>query len=168
MNSKAFKEMKKKLTNSEEHQSQKASLDVIDQIELKLKQLEKEKNEIENLYGIDENVLSNYLTVQENIKSKITSKKVVQTNKLRNYDNLPDLETKKMQEKKMNYKTPETLQDSLKYEPNINDLLDENEFEPNFNSLGDLKTTPTIPRGFDIKKYVNYVQNEYVNFYIDY
>ncbi len=170
MNSKAFKEIKKKLTNAEEQQNQAANLDVIDKIELKLKQLEKEKNEIENLYGIDENVLNNYLTVQENINRKITSKKLVQTNKMRNYENLPDLEAKKPQEKKTNsnYKTPETLQDSLKYEPNLNDLLDESEFEPNFNSLSDLKTTPTIPRGFEIKKYIKYVQNEYINFYIDY
>jgi len=167
MNSKGLKEMKKKVSNLEEQQNQSANLDVIDQIEFKLKQLEKEKNEIENLYGVDENMLSNYLTVQENIKNKISNKKIVQNNKMRNYDNLVDLEYKKPQEKKIAYKTPETLQDSLKYEPNLKDLLDETEFEPNFNSLYDLKTTPTIPRGFDIKDYVNYVQNEYINYYIN-
>ena len=167
MNSKAFKEIKKKLNNNEEQLNQKANLDVIDQIEFKLKQLEKEKNEIENLYGIDENVLNNYLTVQENVKSKIATKKTVRSNKMRNYENLPDLEHKKLQGKKFNYKTPESLQDSLKYEPLLNDLLDEDEFEPNFNSLADLKTTPTIPKGFDINNYNSYIQSEYINYYID-
>ena len=167
MNSKAYKEMKKKITNVEESQNQQVNLDVIDQIEYKLKQLEKEKNEIENLYGIDENILNNYLTVQENIKNKISTKKVVSNNKMRNYDNLPGLEYKKPEEKKKNYKTPETLQDSLKYEPNLNDLLDENEFEPNFNSLSDLKTTPTIHKGFDSRVYIEYIQDEYINYYVN-
>lgn len=167
MSTKTYKELQKKVNNPDLVKNQQANLDVIDQIELKLKQLEQEKNEIENLYGIDENTLNNYISIQENIQNKISNKKIISTINKRNYENLTEFEPKSQKaERKINYKTPESLQDSLKFEPDLNDLRDDNEFEPNFNTLRALKTNPIIPKGFDPKKYIEYIQDEYINYYI--
>ena len=60
----------------------------------------------------------------------------------------------KIKEPRVNYKTPELLIDSLKYEPNINDLKDKETFEPTYTSLNTLKSKPTIPQGYDITSYI--------------
>ena len=165
MSNKQFKELKRKYEDSEALEKNK-DYGVIDQIEEKLKQLEKEKNDIENLYGIDQNILSDYLSVQENIKKKINSKKFIEKNNKRNYESLGKLEYKKPEEKKMKYKTPEEFQETLKYEPNLYDLLDKEEFEPKFSSIDDLKTKPNFVRNFDVKEYNDYRFNEYFDNYL--
>ncbi len=135
---------------------------MIDVIELKLKELEKEKKEIESLYGIDENILEEFTKkniLSESLKSNVTQPKT----KLKN---LPKLEVNKKEKIHTSYKTPDSLQDSLKYEPSIKDLLIESEFEPSFKNINSLKTYPSIIQGFDVSEYVNYINVDFNNTYI--
>ena len=140
------------------------SKNILDVIEDKLKKLEQEKDEIENLYGIDENILNEYSSMSINEKQK--SKQNYNLNKLQNvhYENLPKLDVIKKDNKTF-YKIPDSLQDSLKYEPKIKDLFDEKDFEPSFTNLNNLKTNPTIPKGFQIKTYVEYLNEDYIKNY---
>jgi hypothetical protein len=140
------------------------SKNLIDVIELKLKQLEQEKDEIENLYGIDEKLLEEYI---KKPVDKIQNKTKIAKPTL-NFKNLPKLETtQKPKVVEKVYKTPELLVDSLKYEPNIKDLLYEEEFEPSFRNLNNLKTKPSIPPGFNISEYIKYLNNDYNKNYIN-
>jgi hypothetical protein len=135
---------------------------IIDEIEERLKQLEKEKEQIEKMYGFNENILEDLnFTIKNNTKKTKTN-----LNKY-NYSNsqLPKLDVTK-KEHKMNYKTPDSLQDSLKYEPNIKDLLDENDLEPNFTNLNSLKSNPSIPKREEISNYIDFLTDEYIKNYI--
>jgi hypothetical protein len=165
MSNKHYKELKRKLESSENIEKNK-EFGIIDQIEERLKELENEKNKIENLYGIDENILNNYLSVEENITKKINSKKLIEKNNKRKYEDLGKLEFTKLEEKKKIYRTPGEFQKSLKYEPNLCDLLDKSEFEPKFYSIDELKTKPYNVKKFDINKYNDYIYNEYFNFHL--
>jgi hypothetical protein len=135
---------------------------IIDIIELKLKELEREKDEIEILYGIDENILDEFTKKSELSESIKSSGKAVK----RNFQQLPKLEVSK-KEKVSNYKTPETLTDSLKYEPNIRDLYTEEEFEPTFKNLNQLKSYPSITQCYDISDYVMYQNKQYSKSFIN-
>jgi hypothetical protein len=139
----------------------KGSKNLIDVIELKLKLLEKEKDDIENMYGIDENILKEYT-------SKPTDKKTAKQPSL-TFINLPKLESTIQKPKKVDkvYKTPELLVDSLKYEPNIKDLLYEDEFEPTFKNLKNLKSKPSIAAGHNINEYIKYLNNDFNKNYIN-
>lgn len=146
------------------------SKNMIDIIEQRLIQLEKEKEDIENLYGIDENILKEFTKDTQNVinaTKNLTNSKLNKTHstKQSQYDNLPKLQITKKEIKK-NYKTPETIVDSLKYEPNINDLLDNEEFEPSFTNLNNLKTAPSLQKGFAINKYISYKSKYYEDNYI--
>ena len=82
---------------------------------------------------------------------------------------LPKLDSglKKELNTKSFYKTPDALQDSLKYEPNIKDLLDVNDLEPSFTNLNNLKTSPFIPKGSNISNYVDTINEDYIIDYIN-
>jgi hypothetical protein len=160
---------------------------IIDAIEERLKQLEQEKDNIEKMYGINEDLIkeySNHSTNNNNFnnqnnKSRFPSK-LNTTNKLsqnfntKNYYTntttpLPKLEiqTTKKDFKNSLYKTPESLQDSLKYEPSIKDLLDENDLEPSFSNLNNLKTNPFIAKSSNISVYINHINEDYISNYIN-
>jgi hypothetical protein len=144
---------------------QKGDKNLIDVIELKLKQLEQEKDEIENMYGIDENILAEYTKKPtENLLTKTKHAKPTL-----NFKNLPKLEPVAKPAKKVEkqYKTPELLVDSLKYEPNIKELQYEDEFEPTFKNLNNLKTNPSIAPGYNISDYIKYLNNDYNKNYIN-
>jgi hypothetical protein len=135
---------------------------LIDSIEDRLKELEKEKNEIESLYGIDENILQTYKKPTAN---KTNSSKNIQKTSL--YNNLPKLETTHKKDKSISYKTPDTLQDSLRYEPNIKDLYSEKEFEPSFINIDNLKVKPSIQRGFNISNFIGNADMQFIKKYIN-
>ena len=59
----------------------------------------------------------------------------------------------------VNYKTPEKLIDSLKYEPNINDLIQEDEFVPKFSNIEDPKSKSINPPTYEINNYIDDVIN---------
>jgi hypothetical protein len=146
----------------------KSEKNIIDVIEEKLKQLEREKNEIENLYGIDENILEEYTNKKQIANFEYDETKGIKTLKSRTiYANLPKLEAPTKKEIKMSYKTPESLQDSLKYEPDIKDLLEEDQFEPAFSSLNNLKIPPSIKKGYNISSYVEYLNDDYNQNYLN-
>ncbi len=150
------------MKNDKSKKNKSNDKNIIDIIELKLKELEAEKDEIEILYGIDENILDDFTKksdLSESIKSASKSVKP-------NFKNLPKLEVSK-KEKSSNYKTPETLVHSLKYEPNIRDLYSESEFEPTFKNLNELKTYPSITHCYDISDYVMSQNREYSKKYIN-
>ncbi len=132
---------------------------VIDAIEERLKELEKEKDEIENKYGIDKNILEELTIPKEKKKRKNKSTTL--------YDNLPKLDSIKKKENTIPYKTPESLQESLKYEPSLKDLLDPNDFEPSFSNMNHLKSKPSIRKGFKLSTYIDYINEEYINNYIN-
>lgn len=146
----------------------KSEKNMIDVIEKKLKELEQEKFEIENLYGIDENILEEYSNKANNPNFQTNSKKLSKPTKLKTvYANLPKLEASVKKETKFPYKIPDSLQDSLKYEPDIKDLLEEEEFEPSFSSLSNLKIPPSIKKGYNIDNYVEYINDDYTNNYLN-
>jgi len=152
----------------------KEKSNVIDKIEARLQQLEREKDEIEKLYEIDEEILKentlkmmkskvsdNYVNNKEinNIKNKIT------------YQNLPKLDAPVTKEKKASkYKMPESHAESLKYEPSLMDLYSKEEFEPSFSNLRNLQSQPSIPKassgGGVLVDYLNHCDNSYINNYI--
>lgn len=65
----------------------------------------------------------------------------------------------------INYKTPEKLIDSLKYEPNINDLVQEDEFMPKFSNVKDPKSKSINPPTYEVNEYIDDVINP--NFFDD-
>ena len=73
----------------------------------------------------------------------------------------------KEKEKNINisYKTPEKLIDSLKYEPNINDVIKEDEFIPKFTSIKDPKSKSINPPIYEINNYIDEIINP--NFFED-
>lgn len=143
---------------------------IIDAIEERLKQLEKEKDEIENLYGINEDVIKEFTNSKEKKEESLkkTQNRIGKSKSELFYDSkLPKLEITAKKEMKSFYKTPDTLQDSLKYEPNIKDLLDEEEFEPSFTNLNSLKTNPYVPKGSNISSYIDFLNEDYTANYIN-
>ena len=129
--------------------------DVIYSIDKKLEQLEKEREEIERKYGIDENILNSFSFTDKIIKFPPSLTQPIPKPKRVTYENITKIKNDvKIKEPRVNYKTPELLIDSLKYEPNINDLKDKETFEPTYTSLNTLKSKPTIPQGYDITSYI--------------
>ena len=148
-----------------ESKNYKISIDnnVIDSIDKRLEMLEKQKEEIQRKYGINEATLNSI-----NI-SDIRIKKVAKP-KLEGSQNLTKIEVFKGNEKtkinkNINYKTPEKLIDSLKYEPNINDLIQEDEFVPKYTNIKEPKSKSINPPTYDINEYIDDVIDQ--NFFED-
>ena len=136
---------------------------VLDSIDKRLEMLEKQKEEIQRKYGINEATL-NSININD-----IRIKKVNKP-KLEGSQNLTKIEVIKTSEKtkvnkNINYKTPEKLIDSLKYEPNINDLIQEDEFVPKFTNIKEPKSKTINPPTYDINEYIDEVINP--NFFED-
>ena len=136
---------------------------VLDLIDKRLEMLEKQKEEIQKKYGINEATL-NSININD-----IRIKKVNKP-KLEGSQNLTKIEVIKTSEKtkvnkNINYKTPEKLIDSLKYEPNINDLIQEDEFVPKFTNIKEPKSKSINPPTYDINEYIDEVINP--NFFED-
>ena len=136
---------------------------VLDSIDKRLEMLEKQKEEIQRKYGINEATL-NSININD-----IRIKKVNKP-KLEGSQNLTKIEVIKTSEKtkfnkNINYKTPEKLIDSLKYEPNINDLIQEDEFVPKFTNIKEPKSKSINPPTYDINEYIDEVINP--NFFED-
>ena len=136
---------------------------VLDSIDKRLEMLEKQKEEIQKKYGINEATL-NSININD-----IRIKKVNKP-KLEGSQNLTKIEVIKTSEKtkvnkNINYKTPEKLIDSLKYEPNINDLIQEDEFVPKFTNIKEPKSKSINPPTYDINEYIDEVINP--NFFED-
>ena len=129
--------------------------DVIYSIDKKLEQLEKEREEIERKYGIDENILNSFSFTDKIIPFPPSLTPPIPKPQRVTYENITKINhAVQIKEPRVNYKTPELLIDSLKYEPNINDLKDKETFEPTYTSLNTLKSKPTIPQGYDITSYI--------------
>ena len=136
---------------------------VLDSIDKRLEMLEKQKEEIQRKYGINEATL-NSININD-----IRIKKVNKP-KLEGSQNLTKIEVIKTSEKtkvnkNINYKTPEKLIDSLKYEPNINDLIQEDEFVPKYTNIKEPKSKSINPPTYDINEYIDDVINP--NFFED-
>jgi hypothetical protein len=167
------------------------SENIIDVIEQRLRQLELEKDQIEKIYGINEDLIKEYTTSNNLINAKENININNRNSKLHSYTNtnnlpaatiskknyyastnipLPKLENTNKKEinlKNTNYKTPESLQDSLKYEPNIKDLLDQDDLEPDFKSINNLKTNPFIPKSSNISEYIDDLNDDYFDNHIN-
>ena len=136
---------------------------VLDSIDKRLEMLEKQKEEIQRKYGINEATLNSINFNDIRIKK-------VNKPKLEGSQNLTKIEVIKTSEKtkvnkNINYKTPEKLIDSLKYEPNINDLIQEDEFVPKFTNIKAPKSKSINPPTYDINEYIDEVINP--NFFED-
>ena len=133
-------------------------INVIDSIDKRLEMLEKQKEEIQKKFGIDEALL-NSINVNNNLPPHLMKK----TNKPKRegYETLTKITViPKLGEKyNNNYKTPEKLIDSLKYEPNINDLVTEEEFVPKFSNFKESKSKNINPPTCDIIDYIDDVIN---------
>ena len=116
---------------------------IINIMEERLSKLKLEKEEIEKIYGVSEENLKQTLKIKKESTPTIHNKDFKKLNKQHKLENLPSLELKIKKEEKLIYKTPDSLTDALKYEPNIDDLYDKKEFESNFFSLESLKCIPT-------------------------
>ena len=143
---------------------------VIDSIDKRLEMLEKQKEEIQKKFGIDEATLNSIKLNDNQIQYPQYLKRIGKP-KREGYENLTKMEVlkdKKSEKEKnlnINYKTPEKLIDSLKYEPNINDLIQEDEFVPKFSNVQEPKSKSTNPQTYDINEYIDDVINP--NFFED-
>ena len=143
---------------------------VIDSIDKKLEMLEKQKEEIQKKFGIDEATLNSIKINDNQIQYPQYLKKYGKP-KREGYDHLTKIEVLKDKNKEkdkninINYKTPEKLIDSLKYEPNINDLVQEDEFVPKFSNINDPKSKSINPPTYEINDYIDDVINP--NFFDD-
>ena len=136
---------------------------VIDSIDKRLEMLEKQKEEIQKKFGIDEALL-NSININNNLPSHLTKKTIKP--KREGYENLTKIAVMpKLGEKyNNNYKTPEKLIDSLKYEPNINDLITEEEFLPKFSNFQESKSKNINPPTCDVLNYIDdVVNNDFLN-----
>ena len=136
---------------------------VIDSIDKRLEMLEKQKEEIQRKYGINEATL-NTINISDIRIKKVTKPKLEGSQNLTKIEVLKDTEKTKIN-KNINYKTPEKLIDSLKYEPNINDLIQEDEFVPKFTNIKEPKSKSINPPTYDINEYIDDVINP--NFFED-
>ena len=136
---------------------------VIDSIDKRLEMLEKQKEEIQRKYGINEATL-NSINISDIRIKKVTKPKLEGSQNLTKIEVLKDIEKTKIN-KNINYKTPEKLIDSLKYEPNINDLIQEDEFVPKFTNIKEPKSKSINPPTYDINEYIDDVINP--NFFED-
>ena len=136
---------------------------IIDSIDKRLEMLEKQKEEIQKKFGIDENSLNSInINGYQRYYPQFLNKKIVNPRR-EGYENLTKIEVLKQKEKvkNINYKTPEKLIDSLKYEPYINDLVKGNEFFPTFNNIKDPKSKNINPFIYEIHEYIDDVINPY-------
>ena len=136
---------------------------VIDSIDKRLEMLEKQKEEIQRKYGINEATL-NSINISDIRIKKVTKPKLEGSQNLTKIEVLKDIEKTKIN-KNINYKTPEKLIDSLKYEPNINDLIQEDEFVPKYTNIKEPKSKSINPPTYDINEYIDDVINP--NFFED-
>ena len=142
---------------------------IIDSIDKKLEMLEKQKEEIQKKFGIDEATLNSININDHQIQfPNYFNKKIIKP-KREGTENLTKIEVLKEREKEkninINYKTPEKLIDSLKYEPNINDLIQEDEFVPKFSNIKDPKSKSINPPTYEVNEYIDDVINP--NFFED-
>ena len=148
-----------------ESKNYKISIDnnVIDSIDKRLEMLEKQKEEIQRKYGINEATL-NSINISDIRIKKVTKPKLEGSQNLTKIEVLKGSEKIKIN-KNINYKTPEKLIDSLKYEPNINDLIQEDEFVPKYTNIKESKSKSINPPTYDINEYIDEVINP--NFFED-
>ena len=106
---------------------------VLDSIDKRLEMLEKQKEEIQRKYGINEATL-NSININDIRIKKVNKPKLEGSQTLTKIEVIKNVEKSKI--KNINYKTPEKLIDSLKYEPNIYDLIQE--------ELNEIKESLTI------------------------
>jgi len=139
---------------------------ILNEIEQRLNMLEKEKNEMENLYGIDEDIINDSSVIKSHFEKTTEIKNKFNSARIYENSNLPKLEIKKKEIKRI-YKTPEILKDSLKYEPAINDLRSEKEFEPSFSFHHKIENNPYIPKGSSVNNYVRYLNEDYIQNYLN-
>ena len=135
---------------------------VLDSIDKRLEMLEKQKEEIQRKYGINEATL-NSININDIRIKKINKPKLEGSQTLTKIEVIKNVEKSKI--KNINYKTPEKLIDSLKYEPNINDLIQDEEFVPKFTNLNDPKSKSINPPTYEINNYIEDVINH--NFFDD-
>ena len=144
---------------------------VIDSIDKRLEILEKQKEEIQKKFGIDETTLNSININDHQIKYPQYISKKMGIPKREMYGNFTKIEVlrdkNKEKEKNLNinYKTPEKLLDSLKYEPNINDVIQEDEFIPKFSNIKDPKSKSINPPTYEVNSYIDEVINP--NFFED-
>jgi len=136
---------------------------VLDSIDKRLEMLEKQKEEIQKKYGINEATL-NSININDIRIKKVNKPKLEGSQNLTKIEVLKTSEKTKLN-KNINYKTPEKLIDSLKYEPNINDLIQEDEFVPKFTNVKEPKSKSINPPTYDINEYIDEVINP--NFFED-
>ena len=148
-----------------ESKNYKKSLDnnVIDSIDKRLEMLEKQKEEIQRKYGINEATL-NSININDIRIKKVNKPKLEGSQNLTKIEVVKNPEKTKIN-KNTNYKTPEKLIDSLKYEPNIYDLIQEDEFVPKFTNIKEPKSKSINPPTYDINEYIDEVINP--NFFED-
>ena len=136
---------------------------VLDSIDKRLEMLEKQKEEIQKKYGINEATL-NSININDIRIKKVNKPKLEGSQNLTKIEVLKTSEKTKVN-KNINYKTPEKLIDSLKYEPNINDLIQEDEFVPKFTNIKEPISKSINPPTYDINEYIDEVINP--NFFED-
>ena len=136
---------------------------VLDSIDKRLEMLEKQKEEIQKKYGINEATL-NSININDIRIKKVNKPKLEGSQNLTKIEVLKTSDKTKVN-KNINYKTPEKLIDSLKYEPNINDLIQEDEFVPKFTNVKEPKSKSINPPTYDINEYIDEVINP--NFFED-
>lgn len=133
----------KKSKETKEKKVKKASdLNIINIMEERLQQLKVEKEEMEKLYGVSEEKFKTIGKVKKDVTPSLQNYELAKLKEINRLDGLPSLEVQPKKEEKRIYKTPDALVDQLKYEPNINDLIDKNEFDAKFYTLDSLKCPP--------------------------
>lgn len=129
--------------------------DIINSIDRRLEYLEKQREEIEQKYGIDENVLNSFSFTNDITRFPPYLTQEIPKARPISYTGLSKLEVEpKSREIILPYKTPEKLVESLKYEPCVKDLLDKENFVPTYTNLNTFKSHPSVPKCYEVSEYV--------------
>ena len=137
---------------------------IVNIMEERLQKLKEEKEEMEKLYGVNEENLKLLAKIKKDPTPTLPNKELKKIQKQHKLENLPSLEIKVKKEVKKAYKSPDVYVDSLKYEPNIDDLYDKAEFEATFYSLESLKCPPSNSKIDDnlISSYYEYIKEKFI------
>lgn len=147
----------------------------LENIENKLKELELEKEELENKYGLNEDIikesLNYYLNKEIKLKKPSEFKKYENNIKEINED-LLQIENNDLNNKikKINFQSSESYKESLKYEPCLYELKDEETFNYRKESIS--FSQPLIDNyendsNMCLNDYLDYKEEQYIKFNIN-
>jgi hypothetical protein len=139
-------------------------VNLLQQIEERLKDLEKEKEEFESKYGLNENIIDDpYLNSSNFTDIKVErpvkyEELLVKLPSLKNEHNQNTIKTKN------NFKPSDSYKQTLKHEPHIDDMKDDKEFEYSISEINYIKPNIQLVKDNDaLNDYLNELDDNIIN-----